>query len=128
MDTEDFVTFEQALALKKLGFKEKCDYIYRFENNPLYSLEERIIRKEYCVSWNNYRDCCSAPTLAQAQKWLHKNKRYYIEITYDELIYSYNYRIIRMGLKVLYKGNKNYNSPEEVLSAGITECLKLLNK
>ena len=31
MDKEDFVTHEQALKLKKLGFREPCLYFYDLE-------------------------------------------------------------------------------------------------
>lgn len=41
MNTEDFVTYQQALALKKLGFREKCLYHYNTLGilNPNYFLE-----------------------------------------------------------------------------------------
>ena len=124
MNNEDFVTYEHAVVLNKLGFREKCDYIYRFENNPLYSLEKTIIRKEYCVSWNNSRDCCSAPTLAQAQKWFRKEKKYSVEPHYNNTYWDVE--IINMNNEDCYEINNCFVCYEEALSVGITECLKML--
>ena len=136
MDTEDFVTYEQALALRKLGFRERCYQHYDtsgiIQDNDVINNEvfQRIISSQLLVSHNSGvpKETCDASTLAQAQKWLKRYCNYYIEVTYDDDAYLYRYRIIRYGLKTYYKSESKYRPPEKALSAGITECLKLLNK
>lgn len=116
MDTEDFVTYEQALVLKKLGFREKCDYKYYIP------LSDNPIPNDLLANPNEHIE---APTLAQAQKWLRKEKQIDIEIN----VYHLGHREYR---PVIYNNNDNaiilrpYCSYEEALLAGITKCLELL--
>ena len=105
MNTEDFVTYEQALALKKLGFREPCLYFYDLErrlcpnginigpfdciedyknNQPVY-IDEGFRTENFLHP--NF-DICDAPTLAQAQAWLRdcKNTIVIAEPDWDEEI------------------------------------------
>lgn len=124
MNKEDFVTYKQALALKKLGFDYNCDYNYS-EDKELY---------KYDYHSDFYSDTSSdsdlpAPTLAQAQKWLRKEKNLYvcveIDIT-DTVNNIFYWTIYKLPYKKQIRKTRNFDSPEEALSAGITECLKLL--
>ena len=84
MNTEDFVTYETALTLKKLGFREECLYYYKhhrlipneFMNDSGYYY---ILLKDLYRSMNSENpdqgDICDAPTLAQVQEWLRKEKK-----------------------------------------------------
>ena len=118
MYTEDFVTYEQALALKKLGFDEYCDYIF----TPSGKICPKVILSYDYREREGYVD---APTLWEAQKWLRKEKQIDIEIN----VYLLGHREYR---SVIYNNNNNaiilrpYCSYEEALSAGITKCLELL--
>lgn len=132
MNTEDFVTYKQALALKKLGFEENVGYYY--------SELIRLVRTKNLGNFNDvkFRDILvSAPTLAQAQKWLREEKEM------DVLVYNcfsgYLWEISKANenrgtiiKKYDYKGEHEdsgkWLSYEKALSAGITECLKLLEK
>ena len=82
MDIKNFVTFEQALTLKKLGFKEKCLYYY-FNNtlhpNDVYAhrIDRSSFHRKYNVEslgkvHNVAKEplVCDAPTLDEAQRWL----------------------------------------------------------
>ena len=70
---------------------------------------------------------CDAPTLSQAQKWLIKEKRFYVKV--DSLcITSWFYDIDNLKDNESIETYGVYDSFEEALSAGITECLKLLEK
>ena len=120
MNTEDFVTHEQALALKKLGFSYDCDYLYLDKS--------QLIKYDYHNEFYNvqfYENCISAPTLAQAQKWLRESKGIYIE---PNFIYTPVFEVmIKSEHYALYKRiDERYASYEEALSAGIAKCLKLL--
>ena len=124
---EDFVTYEQALALKQLGFNEKCLFYY----GP-----DKILYPNYTFSADTLRTtdlyrCCNdssennypidAPTLAQAQKWLRKNKKHSVEAQYSHDD-KYDYCIKKIN-GLWSDSDKEYDSYEEALSAGITEIL-----
>ena len=120
MEKEDFVTYEQALALKKLGFNYQTDY--------LYSPEFELVKFDYnnCYEQGYYDDYADAPTLAQVQKWLRKEKKYSVQ-PYYYMNNKWGCLIVKLSFDAedVYD-NVTYNSPEEALSEGITECLKLL--
>lgn len=131
MTHEDYVSFEQAKALKELGFDWEtlsCYlHVYEGEHGWRFRMLERL------KSRNDPKDytCLAAPTLAQAQKWLREIKG--IDITIDHV-----YHRLDTGDKVMYGlhiGNQstfktefylNYDSYEEALSAGIDKALELL--
>ena len=133
MNTEDFVTYEQALALKKLGFDYKCNHFYH-----LYDDEEVISVSKVYENFNIYDRMWSAPTLAQTQKWLREKKSLYTfadggvfdkgdrPIYYPVILDVANeHNEISTNDNIENNWNKYY-TPEKALSAAITECLKLL--
>lgn len=157
MNTEDFVTYEQAIALKELGFNEKCLHYYEdCEEDPIildncYSGDEVLLSDLY-YSYNteDSRRFYDAPTLAQAQKWLRKEKGLVVcpcpEAIFindienrknqmwkhngwicDILIIKENNELTN-GSDVDGENGKLFTSYEEALSAGITECLNFLKK
>lgn len=130
MNTEDFINYSQAIALKKLGFDEYCDYVF--------TPEEHICPK--MILSFDYREregYVDSPTLWQAQKWLRREKRLSIEpwscttgewaCTIKELPEELDY-LIEPGTKKWLDLDNFYNSYEEALSEGITECLRILGK
>lgn len=142
MNVEDFVTYEQALALKKLGFKERCFYHYDpdgviYDNYYICNeVFQHVLSCQLCKSYNKeeLNRLCDAPTLAQAQKWFRKEKYFDIDVIVD---HSHNH--LRDYLCDVYRSLDNnnrrvfcyhgwYETYEEALSVGINECLKLLEK
>lgn len=138
MNKEDFVTYEQAIALKKLGFKEKCLYHYNtlgiinpnyFNENTNYIIDTNTLYDVYNNKQDSYEEhtICDAPTLSQAQKWLNKNKNlklFVVPSNSSRLPYSY---IVFNTTKTIYKNSPiYYSSYEEALSAGISECINIL--
>ena len=124
MNTEDFVTYEQALALKKLGFCEKA--IGKYVDCPN---DPTLFNGMLYQSWNLFQDEILAPTLAQAQKWLLKKFGHYVYVDASASMHLKFYWCITFRndtTKDIRWAFVDYNSPEEALSAGITECLKLL--
>ena len=82
-----------------------------------------------------------APTLAQAQKWLRKEKNVFIcplphtkfeensEGEYEIVSYDmWYYDLWINGKDESPLKSNEFSTPEEALSAGITECLKLIEK
>lgn len=136
MNTEDFVTYEQALALKKLGFNEDSFYHYNQENqlraNFSIDTEGSIIEGYFLRNNTDFSIFITAPTLVQAQKWLRKEKKLSVEPFSSLKKGKYTYQIIYVETGFDYKSFKTlsyrFNSYEEALSAGITVCLKLLEE
>lgn len=136
MNTEDFVTYSQALALKKLGFTEKCLHHYKhqqlisneFMNDPGYYY---IPLKDLYRSMNSESpdqdEICDAPFLSQAQGWLRKEKGIHIilnitfsegQILYTPYVASYDWgRTCEGDFPTEYK---------IALSAGITKAIDIL--
>lgn len=138
MSKEDFVTYEQALALKKLGFNEECLFHYE-ENNEIYPNGTtrnfgntfeitckhlyRIFNKDKSRPY--YID---APTLAQVQKWF-RSIGYSIEpLSVDKHEWLCPIAVYKGDKRDTIKMPNSYVSYEEALSAGITECIKLLDE
>lgn len=72
MSSKDFITYEQALALKELGFDEPCiafGYLYE-------GIERFLISTVYNTnsSWltSEDRSFISRPTYSQAFRWLYQ--------------------------------------------------------
>lgn len=135
---EDFVTYEQAKALKELGFNWKCNHYYNtetkefIENHNDYSPEDSF---SDCSSYDNHNscwNCISAPTLAQAQKWLSEvkgitmlvsiatNKETYIT---KKVFYFkwFNSEFILCGVSKCH-----YATYNEALSEAINKAIELL--
>ena len=137
MNTEDYVSYQLALALKKAGFDEPCDHFYYdngFENDT----------DMYCLFYKNYnsvRDrCCSAPTLWQAQKWLREkgihisvNPYMGYDVDADGTLYneypSWGFELMDVAsAEFMNDAGGNHTSYESALSAGIAAALELIEK
>ena len=132
---EDFVTYEQADKLCDLGFDFKC--IARYYE------EEFEITSESPTNYNSDRyryDLISAPTLAQAQKWLREVKDIIIGIDFDNWHNKYICHLYkRMGYSgenirdtygsrlVTNEFHEDFDTYEDALSAGIDKALNSLN-
>ena len=120
MKTEDFVTYEQAVALKKLGFDWRLNQYYTDKGSLIYDA--------FADNFNVGSGSASAPTLSQAQKWLFE-KGYFVEVNWF-YTGTYYFSVVHLNNpKVTCVPNEDdYSTPTEALLAGITECLKLLEK
>lgn len=139
MSPEDFVTYEQAQALKRLGFRENCLYYYyngTLYSNDVYNAYSSLHKVEALYMVHNIAKellIYDAPTLWDAQKWLIKEKKYYVNPDADvsdcwfwEIVNLRNSDLVCMWN--LPNQPNHYSSYEEALSAGITETLKILEE
>jgi hypothetical protein len=82
---KEFCTYEQALALKELGFDEPCFGCY--DEKGVFGLTVMSIKQYYTNSkedtWN-----CSAPLYQQAFRWFREKYNIHAEITWSP---SYEY-------------------------------------
>lgn len=148
---KDFVTYEQAVKLKELGFDWGCTYFYD-EDKKLtagyadisgdggFDDYELSVIDLTCSVNNNclYRDIFDAPTLAQAAKWLREVKGIIIVCTPEVDEYDFNdyvrkfitgqwcYELWRNGDEHWNSTEKLYPTYETALSAGIDTALKLI--
>lgn len=143
---EDFVTYYQAVKLKELGFDWKVRACYRrkliLDDNPHYTEPKFIHNDTMGKRWTtNYNDnrCgggsgkyyYSAPTLAQAQKWLREEKKLIICIGHGSSIPAMYYWYINKSDGTIIDGDiesKDYDTYEQALSAGIDKALELLKE
>lgn len=131
MNTEDFVTYEQAIALKKLGFDEYCDYIFTSQGK----ICTKVILSFDYTKREGYVD---APTLSQAQKWLREkgihvsvNPYRGYDVDADGKLYNvhllWGFELMDMeNVDFMDDAGGNHTSYESALSAGIEKALELL--
>ena len=122
---EDFVTYEQAVKLKELGFPGyDCSYGY-------YTIKGNISFKRVGAFWDI--PFLPAPTLAQAQKWLYEKHNLWIEVSIDDNTKTpFIYDIFQKGnchddLAYDRWSDKPFSEhPWQALSAGIDKAMELL--
>ena len=136
MNTEDIVTYEQALALKQLGFDEKCLYYYNVNEQIVANerdYQEEVSIKDLYTSYNSEYTSYNridAPTLAQVDKWL-RSKGLWVEIClepFDEKGWQFDIFNLKDHYYYNFAFSTVYDTYEKALSAGITECIKILEK
>lgn len=133
---EDFVTFEQAKALKELGFDWKCNHYYFMDWGELISYNPADIFDQLYVDfnnssyWNNGESYTfSAPTLAQAQKWLREVKNIIVLATCS-IDYEQGHEWYWFVDKDIHIGfpEQFYDTYEQALSAGVDKALDFLKE
>lgn len=132
---KEFVTYEQALALKELGFDEPCFGSWEIEkmDKPTYthSISQMYVNSTHPMSK------ISAPLKQQAFKWFREkhNLHSYILSDNDDIDWyiNYNYRINHyssygLGVKNnLYLFN-NFKTYEEAENACINRLIELCKR
>lgn len=118
MEYENYVNFEQAKALKGLGFDWECNHWY----HPLEP--EKVIECQTYCNHNSFERPYSAPTLAQAQKWLREVKGIDVHYHYGRKKWTYYWG--RRWSQALYE--EEYDTPVEALSAGIDKAIEFLKQ
>jgi hypothetical protein len=128
---KEFVTYNQALALRELGFDEQCFSFYNIEGE-LYE-SEGYYRRGY----NVHEDEVIAPLYQQAFRWF-RDKHSFIGIptisNYSDDRYVFD--IFQKGNEEIYfegsdlsdrnNGNKEYNTYEEAESACLDKLIEIV--
>ena len=131
---KEFIEYEQALALKELGFDEPC---FAFYDESLYFPNNE---NQYGTFCNQKLDVssCSAPTFSQAFRWFREkyNIRHNImDFIDDEVGIEWDYEIAIIGTDIDEKGNYkpliDYSTDDEdrkfkTYEEAELECLKKL--
>ena len=151
---EHYVSYEQSVALKRLGFDWKCDHYYEFNNNSLkesttYSPSPQTFRvSEFWHNFNKYEydrhgqpfnPEYSAPRLDQAAAWIREVKGIHIAVApyckennsdtnicnAEDCFWSMELSSVPFGYWLnVSKGE--FDTYELALSAGIDKALELL--
>jgi hypothetical protein len=101
--TKEFIPYEQALALKELGFDEPCFGLYH---------SDKTFYPTQCKSHEQYHgQICSAPLYQQAFRWFREkyNLQVYIDFYHKD---SYFYKIKSQV------GKRISNTTEDVILQG----------
>lgn len=121
---EDFVSYEQAVRLKTAGFDWPCEAFYEHVDGKMW------IATDGKENWNSGVDC-SAPSLAQAAKWLREVKG--IEVIVEPRFSNYKRIGYDWAVYDDFSGDYALRAPlpfspshETALSAGITATIELL--
>lgn len=132
MNNEDYVTYEIAQTLKKMGFDYPC-YFYYTEQDAPNGCVWHTTSEEAPVDYNrSIYAGCSMPTLAQAQKWLRKRGLYvsvYPSPFSEDIDGEFAYKVYQ------FMDYEEWNDPcaeyakdyETALAAGIEAALKLID-
>lgn len=123
---EEFITFEQAKALKECKFDWECNHYY------FHSADGSIYRNmQLTGEYRNYNNLSkaysSAPTQAMAQKWLRDVHDLHIcvDATIGEEEWQFILRRIHDSIE---SSGYGFDSYESALSAGIDVALVLMKR
>jgi hypothetical protein len=128
---KEFIPYEQALALKELGFDEPCFGCY--DEKGVFGLTVMSIKQYYTNSkedtWN-----CSAPLYQQAFRWFREKhgicswiQRLYNEYgnPYYTIIHEYKTDLLSRNHTVV-ANLKEYNTYEEAEQACLDKLIQLV--
>lgn len=123
---KEFILYEQALALKELGFDEPCFGFYNIKGNFIkdFNITRDIIENLEIKSITFHRKICLAPTFSQAFRWF--REKYHI---HGEPFYKGG--LTKQTSWYDYKIYSNFNWKEDKIQYKIyeeaeLECLKKL--
>jgi hypothetical protein len=116
---KEFIPYEQALALKELGFDEPC-FGYYEPNGNLEYVESHIVKDfPYLAKNSEWQDLVAASTFSQAFRWFRDKHNL------GAIVSQFGYAIENQyGQATKFEEDKNYLSYEE----SELECLKKLIK
>ena len=133
---EDFVTYKQAVKLKELGFDWECNHYYNVDhvlcenNNEPFSIFTKDTYYENHNNDNDWSTICSAPTLAQAAKWLREKDicvTSNINIRGGKYKFNWSITLFKEG-RGIWDESVIYDTYEQALSVGIDKALNLIEK
>ena len=110
MENKEFIPYEEALALKELGFDEPCLSSFD-ENKKLFKVWENDIV--------NGRTICSAPLYQQAFRWF--REKYGLYSVIDGLENRQYYKITQLN-----SYSKEYDTYEEAELACLRKLIQLV--
>ena len=109
---KEFIPYEQALLLKKMGLDEPCIVI--FDKNNELSVDDGFYKQE-----NHHKDTVLAPTFSQAFRWFRDKYNVWCWIEKYSDKETYIYQIPKANFTKIQGYHNTYEEAE-------LECLKKL--
>lgn len=144
---KEFVSYKQALALKKLGFDEPC--LAWFAETKELQIAPETYKKWTSKPCNNSNiikvfnvDCIAAPTFSQAFAWFEENHGLYCNFIHEFYKDGVNFLWqifwylpveeqvdgILTGGTMLYGDNGDYETSRDAKIACLEKLIKILNE
>ena len=125
------VTFETAKLAKEKGFFQETNRLeipyYNYKGAFKGDVSDWRIRKYIRGENTSDIEFVSAPTQSLLVKWLREEHNIIVLVDYEGIDgYYYKFYSYKEGNKNYDASDKNYNTYEEALEAGIQEALKLI--
>jgi len=119
---KEFISYEQALALKELGFDEECFWWYDFEKQLRKDIRGFNTNSKYFMGGSG----CSAPLYQQAFRWF--REKYDLCVIIDEHTRPQikTKGVIGIGSTLLFEYTKNGKYAGFEYEEAELECLKKL--
>lgn len=125
---KDYCDYETCVALKELGFDEKCHGHYE----PLKKcFNTTSIKRCWCNSGVDDIGVIICPTLYEAHKWLREEKNIIVEVFVDDDSDTpITYNIYKDGECVCHHHGKYWSVNEwsEALAEGIKQSIEILKE
>ena len=124
---EHFVTYEQALALKELGFDEEC-LAYFNDKEFKYCLEDELVKNSLMSNSNSPIFYITIPLKQQVFKFFRDkfNQHSFIELVEDDGIkYDYCLYVDKSPEECIDFGDGPHNTYEEAENACIDKLIQL---
>ena len=135
---ELFIPYEQALALKELGFDEPCFVTYNIDKkisrNPSHNMEDLPIEGQPYY-WNNSKiniNCITTPLYQQAFRWFREKYKIIGKVNDNSILENtYSISISKIfDSHILYANGRNHNLKDKqgftTYEEAELECLKKL--
>lgn len=123
---EDFVTYEQAVLLKELGFDLETDYVLYVSGD----FKKLVSNDEFYG--NGLNKLCDeyyyVPSLYEAQKWLFGKFGLWIQIERNSIESTMFNCEINHADEIYQKRVGIFENPFDALSEGINEAINLLKE
>ena len=125
------ITFETAKLAKEKGFFQETNRLeipyYNYKGEFKGDVSDWRIRKYIRGENTSDIEFVSAPTQSLLVKWLREEHNIIVLVDYEGIDgYYYKFYSYKEGNKNYDASDKNYNTYEEALEAGIQEALKLI--
>ena len=121
---KEFIPYEQALALKELGFDEPCFGIYsKYHGQMKYSFLKNAINSNFIRLGDKVNHLCTTPLYQQAFRWF--REKYNLECYIKSLYEQRENKGFYFGIDDYTNGDL-YSKPYYSYEEAELECLKKL--
>ena len=121
---KEFVTYEQALALKELDFDESCFAQYKKYEIGDAKLDIGFSKNEIVMQFHKLSNFCSAPLWQQAFKWFLEKYKLNAYISYSKS-YDWQFIIDDIVLDDVVKEVLYFKTKEEAMLNCLDELIEI---